>query len=125
MFDIAMDVLAVQQQHIAIPRRFGIFAREVWQLQSRLESRHPRYIQRLLGHRRFRAAFDVLCLRGAEDERLKALGEWWEKIQEVDKDEQQTMIDALGKSSNKRRRRRRNRNRNPNRMPLDPGVSKY
>lgn len=123
MFDIAMDVLAVQQQHIAIPRRYGVFAREVWQLQSRLESRHPRHIQRLLGHRRFRAAFDFLCLRGAEDERLKTLGEWWEKIQEIDKDEQQSMIDALGKSGNKRRRRRRKRN--PNQMPFDSGVPKY
>ena len=81
-FEIAMDVLAVQQQHIAVPRRFSIFAREVWQLQNRLEERHPRFVRRLLGHRRFRAAFDFLCLRGEEDDRLQKLGRWWEKIQE-------------------------------------------
>ena len=124
-FEIAMDVLAVQQQHIAVPRRFSIFAREVWQLQNRLEERHPRFVRRLLGHRRFRAAFDFLCLRGEEDDRLKNLGRWWEKIQEVDKDEQQQMINALGKSGNKRRRRRRGRNQAMPPSSFDPNPQKY
>ena len=110
MHDIAADVLAVQQQHIAIPRRFSLFAREVWQMQSRLEARQPRFIKRMLGHKRFRAAFDFLSLRGLEDAKLAPIASWWEQIQEVDKEEQQRMIDALDKPARRGRNRRRNRN---------------
>jgi poly(A) polymerase len=108
IYDIAIETLAVQQQHIAVPRRFSTFAREVWQLQPRLIMRQPRTIRRVLSHKRFRAAFDFLCLRGADDEQLAELGKWWEKIQIVDQDAQQVMIDALPKT-NKRRKNRRKR----------------
>lgn len=111
MYDIATDTLAVQQQHIAVPRRYSTFAREVWQLQPRLSSRQPRNIRRLLGHKRFRAAFDFLQLRGAADPQLAACAKWWEDIQTVDTEQQQAMIDALPRSGNKRKRRRRNKSR--------------
>ena len=109
MYDIATDTLAVQQQHIAVPRRYSTFAREVWQLQPRLVSRQPRNIRRILGHKRFRAAFDFLCLRGAADPQLAACAKWWEEIQELDSDQQQKLIEALPSSGKKRRRRRRNK----------------
>ncbi len=112
MFDIAMDTLAVQQQHITVPRRYSIFAREVWQLQSRLLSRQPRNVRRLLHHKRFRAAYDFLSLRGAHDKDLAACASWWQEIQEVDEDKQQEMINALGSGNRKRRRRRRGRRGN-------------
>ena len=38
--------------------------REVWQLQPRLEARNPRSVHKVLGHKRFRAAFDFLTLNG-------------------------------------------------------------
>jgi poly(A) polymerase len=113
MYDIALDTLAVQQQHISIPRRFSTFAREVWQLQPRLISRQPRRIRRDLSHKRFRAAFDFLCLRGSEDPALKACGEWWETLQEVDADEQQNMIDELPKGGGPQSKRGRRRKRRP------------
>jgi poly(A) polymerase len=109
MYDIALDTLAVQQQHIAVPRRFSTFAREVWQLQPRLINRQPRSIHRDLSHKRFRAAFDFLCLRGLEDDDLKVCGEWWEKLQVVDPDEQQAMIDELPRGGPGRRRSKRKR----------------
>ena len=108
-YEIALDTLAVQQQHIAVPRRFGMFAREVWQLQPRLINRQSRSIRRDLDHKRFRAAFDFLRLRGAEDDELQICGEWWQKIQEVDSQEQQSMIDALPKGGGRRRRGKRKR----------------
>lgn len=111
LYDIALDTLAAQQQHISIPRRFSTFAREVWQLQPRLISRQPRRIRRDLSHKRFRAAFDFLCLRGSEDPVLKACGEWWEKLQEVDPDEQQNMIDELPKGGGPQSKRGRRRKR--------------
>ena len=114
VFDLAMDTFAVQQQHITLPRRFTMFAREVWMLQSRLESRVPRNISRTLGHKRFRAAFDFLVLRGNTDAKLKDIGNWWEKIQTLDPDGQNDMIDKLPRS-NKKKKRRRNR-----RKKVDP-----
>ena len=122
MYDLAMDTFAVQQQHISMPRRFTMFAREVWLLQSRLESRVPRNVQRTLGHKRFRAAFDFLVLRGLSDDRLQQLGSWWEKIQTVDPEQQKKMIDALP-SGGKRRKRRRNRKRN--RDPFANTMSQF
>lgn len=115
-YDIAMDTLAVQQQHIAVPRRYGMFAREVWQLQPRLEERQPRNIKRALEHKRFRAAFDFLVLRGNYDEQLAGKAKWWEEIQELDADGQDQMIDELprpepgkGKGGKNRKRKRRRR----------------
>lgn len=105
-YDIAMDTIAVQQQHIAIPRRFTGFAREVWQLQDRLVERHPRNIRRLLSHKRFRAAFDFLCLRGEYDKTLQQRGEWWHNLQFADKEQQDKMIDELPRVNRPRRRRR-------------------
>ena len=113
-FELAMDTLAIQQQHIAIPRRFSIFAREVWQLQHRLEERHPRNINHLLGHKRFRAAFDFLTLRAESDPALAKQATWWHEIQEASDSQQAKMIGELGKPGTKRRRRRRRRNNNPN-----------
>ena len=109
-YDLAMDTLAVQQQHIAIPRRFSSFAREVWQLQPKLEERSPRNVKRLLAHKRFRAAFDFLLLRGQGDDALAKKGKWWEEIQELDGQDQQAMIDNLPKGRGKKRRRRRSGN---------------
>jgi len=122
MHDLASDTLAMQQQHIAIPRRFSMFAREVWQLQPRLVSRQPRNIKRLLGHKRFRAAFDFLCLRSAESPELKMCAEWWEQIQEVDSDAQHAMIDELPRDASKQRsgrsrKRKKSRGKRPPRMP--------
>jgi len=119
MYDIATDTLAVQQQHIAVPRRYSTFAREVWKLQPRLVSRQPRNIRRILGHKRFRAAFDFLCLRGAADPQLAACAQWWEKIQEVEHQQQQAMIDELPKGAGKRRRRRNKSRSNLQPSPAD------
>ena len=113
-----MDTLAVQQQHIAVPKRYSIFAREVWQLQNRLEQRHSRFVPRLLTHKRFRAGFDFLTLRSEFEDNLKSKARWWHDIQEKSPDEQKQMISQLGGGKPKRRKRRQ---RNPNQMPSFPG----
>lgn len=105
-YELAMDTLAIQQQHISVPRRFSIFAREVWQLQSRLEERQPRFVKRTLGHKRFRAAFDFLVLRADYDDSLKKKATWWTQIQELDSQGQEKMIAALPNKGGRKRKRR-------------------
>ena len=105
----AAEALAAQQALVAIPRRFSQFARDVWGLQHRLESRRVRGIQRLLTHARFRAGYDLLVLRARAGEPLQEEADWWTTLQSVDKDTQQQMIDDLPKEPTKRRKRKRRR----------------
>ena len=103
--DPAFAALRNQQQSIAIPRRFGTFAKETWTLQDRLIKRNPRTISRLTGHKRFRAGFDFLCLRAEADDELKDSADWWTTFQEQDETSQQAMISELPQPQRKRRRR--------------------
>ncbi|HCK76267.1 MAG TPA: polynucleotide adenylyltransferase PcnB, partial [Gammaproteobacteria bacterium] len=82
---------------------------EIWELQSRLEARRPRTIQRILGNRRFRAAYDFLLLRSEAGEIPPELAQWWTEIQECDETHRRRMVKDLdpGKTPGKRRRRSR------------------
>ena len=102
-------VIASQIKRIAIPRRFTLPMREIWDLQGRFFRRGGQQPQRLLTHPRFRAAYDFILLREQSGEDLDGLGEWWTRFQEVDADEQETMIKALGSRGSSRKRRPRNR----------------
>lgn len=103
--DPAFATLRNQQQTIAIPRRFGTFAKETWMTQDRLIKRNPRTIARLIQHKRFRAGFDFLCLRAETEVDLAESAEWWSTFQEQDEPVQQQMIAELPKPQRKRRRR--------------------
>ncbi|OOG23780.1 poly(A) polymerase [Thioalkalivibrio denitrificans] len=107
-------VLSEQAAHIAIPKRFGLPMREIWEMQPRFDQRRGGRALRLLGHPRFRAAYDFYCLRAASGEALEEGCEWWTRIQEVSADEQRRMVsagDGAGDSPGGRRRRRRPRRR--------------
>ncbi|MDN7125267.1 polynucleotide adenylyltransferase PcnB [Pseudidiomarina terrestris] len=83
----AADVIGRQMQSIAVPKRFTIPAREIWQLQQRLERAKGKRVKSLLGHPRFRAAYDFLLLRAAtatplEQKKLNELAQFWTKQQE-------------------------------------------
>ena len=115
----ATDCLAEQQQIIAVPRRFSQFIRDVWQLQERLIARQPRAIARLVGHARFRAAYDFLLLRAeagdgsvqGEDEarEIAEAADWWTRYQEVGDADRKAMIEERRASAPKKKRRRRRR----------------
>ena len=77
----AMQVVSNQCTHTAIPKRFSIPMREIWDLQRRLQRRQPRRIDELLTHPRFRAAYDFLLLREASGEDLGGAGQWWTDYQ--------------------------------------------
>ncbi|MEW9808937.1 MAG: polynucleotide adenylyltransferase PcnB [Candidatus Symbiodolus clandestinus] len=98
------QLLAEQCQILAIPRRFTLTIREIWQLQLRLRRCQMARAQKLLLHPKFRAAYDLLALRAkCEGEELLSLAAWWQEFQQkqpipVPSDEPQTI---------KRRRRYR------------------
>lgn len=106
-------VLHRQVQRIAIPRRFTIPIREIWELQPRLPRRSGQQAFRTLGHPRFRAAYDFLLLREQAGEDHQGLGDWWTRFQEVDEAGRQAMLSELSegrKRSDKRSPRRRKPN---------------
>lgn len=75
-------ILSRQVKTVAMPRRITLIAREIWSLQSRLKNRRGKRPNRLLGHPRFRAAFDFLELRSHSGENLEELVNWWQVYQE-------------------------------------------
>ena len=104
----AITVLENQSKHTSVPKRFAIAIRDIWDLQSRLERRQSRAITSLLGHQRFRAAYDFLILREESGEDLNGAGEWWTELQESSSVKRQNMIKELQsrktKTFNNRRR---------------------
>jgi poly(A) polymerase len=106
----AMDqVLQVQAEKLAIPRRYGADMKDIWALQARFLNRAGRRPWQLLEHPRFRAGFDFLLLRCASREIDPELGAWWEKFQHADEATRAGMLvkDTPGTSKKRRRPRRK------------------
>lgn len=103
----ANDVLTAQIQYTAIPKRFTTAAKEIWELQLRLERRNRRSIEGAINHPRFRAAYDFLLLREDSGEDLGGLGQWWTTFQFADAELRAEMRDAVSEPNTQRRRRRR------------------
>jgi poly(A) polymerase len=105
------SVMAYQCQFTAIPRRFTISMREVWELQLRLPRIRSRKCQDLLGHPRFRAAYDFLLLREQSGEDLNGLGQWWTDYQEQHGVPESRPARSHDHDEHRPRRRRSNRPR--------------
>ncbi len=75
-------VLSRQVKTVSMPRRITLISREIWLLQSRLKNRQGKRAKRLLGHQRFRAAYDFLLLRAESGEPVSELADWWKEFQE-------------------------------------------
>ena len=83
LFSAADRVLALQLRTLSIPRRFSGPMKEIWQMQPRLERLRGARALKLMEDRRFRAAYDFLCLRAGIDERLQPSAKWWTKVQSL------------------------------------------
>ncbi|GMU43367.1 MAG: polynucleotide adenylyltransferase PcnB [Xanthomonadales bacterium] len=70
-------------ERVALPKRFSLVTREIWELQPRFATHSPGRAKRLLRHPRFRAAFDFLVLRAAVDPELVEQAKRWEMAQTV------------------------------------------
>lgn len=108
----AQDVFSAQVEQTSIPKRFSIQAREIWTLQPRFEQRRGKRPLRLLGHPRFRAAYDFLLLRNQAGENLQELCDWWTDFQEQDEAKQVLMTKASDDNRRRPRRRRNNKSNN-------------
>jgi poly(A) polymerase len=101
------DIIRAQLELIAIPKRFSIPMREIWEYQLRLEHRSGRRAFSLLDHKRFRAAYDFLLIREASGEQLEGLGAWWTDFQAADAQGRKAMQDHLQKNRISKSRKRR------------------
>jgi poly(A) polymerase len=101
------QVLQVQAEKLAIPRRYGADMKDIWALQARFLNRAGRRPWQLLEHPRFRAGFDFLLLRCASREIDPELGAWWEKFQHADEAARAGMLVKDGAGAGRKRRRPR------------------
>lgn len=121
MQEAAHQLIAEQCQRIAIPKRFTIPIREIWDMQERLPRRSGKRADQLLENPRFRAGYDFLLLRESAGEQTDGLGDWWTDYQEAHDSDRRSMIRDLSKNSDgstngapkKRRRSPNKRKRAP------------
>lgn len=105
----AQKITSNQLAHTAIPKRFSIPMREIWDQQQRLPQRGGSRAQRLMEHPRFRAAYDFLLLREESGEIEAGLGQWWTEFQQADNEQREQMVRKLQPSGNSNRRSRNSR----------------
>lgn len=131
--DAAEGVFREAVERVALPRRFSIVTREIWELQPRFATHSSGRAKRLLRHPRFRAAFDFLVLRAAVDPVLQPLAERWEIAQTCSEDEFDALFRAVPHSAASRAaaasgdqqspappaKRRRRRRRRPAASPTE------
>lgn len=103
----AQEVLMEQIQYTAVPKRFTIATKEIWDLQSRLMRDNRRSIDGAFNHPRFRAAYDFLLLREDAGEDLGGRGAWWTEYQIGATKQDIKHVNSDGEVPKKRRRRRK------------------
>jgi poly(A) polymerase len=81
LVEAGYQVTTEQVRRIALPKRFSIPMREMFQLQLRFARRQGRRVQVTLQHRRFRAAFDLYLLRAVLGEADPVAVRFWTDIQ--------------------------------------------
>lgn len=101
------EVIEVQVETLAIPRRYTAVMREIWYMQPRFLQRAGQRPFRLLEQPRFRAAYDFLLLRCESGELDPAICQWWETFQHASPEERARMLVRSEATPRRRRRRRR------------------
>ena len=85
-------VLSQQVKTISIPKRFSMVVRDIWQLQHRFKFRHGRRAKSLLMHKKFRAAYDFMCIRSMAGEVTDDSCDWWTRIQTLPPQDQDILL---------------------------------
>ncbi len=109
----AERAIEAQIRHTALPRRYSLPMREIWELQQRLTVTTGKRALRLLEHPRFRAGYDFLLLRADSDPEAAELGTWWGRLLTLDEAERLQATQPPPKSAKAKPRRRRKARRGP------------
>lgn len=117
------DVIAMQVEKLAIPRRYTTDMKELWALQPRLLNRAGRRPYKVLEHPRFRAGFDFLELRAESGEVEREIVQWWQRFQRAGEEERARMLLPDRGGGKRRRRRRRPSGGGGESTPADDTVS--
>lgn len=119
MQEAAHELISEQCLRIAVPKRFTMPIREIWDMQERLPRRSGKRADLLLENPRFRAGYDFLLLRESAGEETDGLGDWWTRYQDVSDSERRGMIRDLSSKDDvpgaprKRKRSASKRKRSP------------
>ncbi len=105
--EAAERVIQAQIRHIALPRRYSLPMREIWELQQRLTVITGKRPLRLLDHPRFRAGYDFLLLRAEADEQAAELADWWTRLLALDPAGRVEATQPAAKAKTGKPRRRR------------------
>lgn len=107
-------VLSDNSQHIAVPKRFTLGARDIWHIQHRLDKRAGQRAYRLTQQPRFKAAYDFLLLRvDAGETQHTELAQWWTQYLSKDINGQKEMVKSLGHQGGPKPRKRRRPTKKP------------
>ena len=98
------EIFADQVRRIAVPRRFSLIAKTIWNLQPRFTNTRGKQPLRLMAHPNFRAAYDFFCIQSMVGLTPHKLCEWWTLFQEDN-----PQIAAARKPASQKPRRRRRR----------------
>ena len=118
--EAAHQLIAEQCQRIAVPKRFTIPIREIWDMQERLPRRSGKRADTLLELPRFRAGYDFLLLRESAGENTEGLGQWWTLYQEANDKDRRIMISELSSKDSAPKKRRRSPHKR--RKTTQPGT---
>jgi len=77
---IAKNILRSQNNRMSIPLRYRDFVSRIWLLQENLQTQHNKGLEKT---RAFRAAYDLLVVRGEADPSLSKHINFWRKSQKV------------------------------------------
>jgi len=110
----ATKLISHQVRYVSIPKRFTTTMRDIWALQSRFSNHSGRRAYAVLHHPKFRAAYDLLCLRANAGETELDDCRWWTELQEKNPEQQQKII-AAQQHAPRRRRNKPDREKGGNR----------
>ncbi len=103
MQNASSTVLSTQVATISIPKRFSMVVRDIWHMQHRFNYRHGKRARSLLQHKKFRAAYDFMCIRSRADEIADDSCEWWTHIQTLSEADQDKMLKPAKAKPRKRK----------------------
>ena len=83
MTQASEDVISKQTAQVLMPRWLSARVKDIWLMQYQLENCSIKKAKELIGHPRFRMAYDFLVLRSKSiNPELEERAKYWTKLQE-------------------------------------------